>query len=66
MKETYREGLHSKLKMVILGMPRITIIKVINLAKIMAGEMMLSNKYFNKVQDEQENKESDYDFDEFF
>lgn len=52
--------------MAILGMPRITIIKVINLAKIMAGEMMLSNKYFNKVQDEQENKESDYDSDEFF
>ncbi len=50
--------------MAILGMSRITVIKVVNLAKIVVGELMASKKYFNKVQDEQENKESNYDSDE--
>jgi hypothetical protein len=64
MRETCHERLHSKLKMVILGMPQITIIKIVNLVKKVVGESMASKKYFNKVQDEQKNKESNYDSDE--
>jgi hypothetical protein len=33
--ETFRKGLHLKLKMAILGMLRATIIEVVNLVKIM-------------------------------
>jgi len=50
--------------MAILGMPRATIVEVVNLAKTMEEELMPSKKYSNKVQDELKNKESDYDFDE--
>ncbi len=45
-------------------MPQITIIKIVNLVKKVVGESMASKKYFNKVQDEQKNKESNYDSDE--
>jgi hypothetical protein len=44
LKETFHEGLHSKLKMVILGMPQTTIIEVVNSAKIVE-ELMPSKKY---------------------
>jgi hypothetical protein len=49
--------------MAILGMPRATIVEVVNLAKTMEEELMPSKKYSNKVQDEFKNKELDYDFD---
>ncbi len=50
--------------MAILGMPWTTINKAVNSAKTMEEELMSSNKYFNKAQDELESKKFDYDFNE--
>ncbi len=64
LKETFCEGLHSRLNMAILGMPRTMIVKVVNLMKTMEGELMPSKKYSNKVQDKLKSEIIDYDSDE--
>jgi hypothetical protein len=49
LRETFCERLHLRIKMEVLGMPRTTIIEVVNLAKIMEEELMPSNKHSNKA-----------------